>query len=222
MHALEIDILTIFPGLIEAALGAGMPRIAGDKGLARYRPVDLREFTSDRHRSVDDRPYGGGPGMVMRAEPILRACEELPADEPVILLTPAGTGFDQAMARELAALPRFALICGRYEGIDERVRVALSPREVSLGDFVLSGGELAAAVIIDAVVRLLPGVLGDETSAEAESFTRGDLLDHPHYTRPEELRGLGVPEVLLSGDHAAIAAWRRQQAEIRTAERRSP
>lgn len=232
---LRIDVLTIFPALVEACLGTGIPRIAADRGLVELHAVDLREFTTNRHRSVDDRPYGGGPGMLMRPEPICDAVDTLlgqnllgqnasvgpqPAgDVRPILLSPQGEVFDQAMARELARAPRILLICGRYEGFDERIRPVLDCREVSLGDYVLSGGELAAAVIADAVIRLLPGALGHETSADSESFTDG-LLDFPQFTRPPEFRGHAVPEVLLSGDHEAIARWRAEQSRRRTSERR--
>jgi tRNA (guanine37-N1)-methyltransferase len=222
MAPLRFDLVTIFPALVEASLAAGIPRIAAAKGLATYHPVDLREFTTDRHRSVDDRPYGGGPGMVMRPEPMFQAVDslELEPEASLILLSPQGVVFDQALARELSRRPRIALVCGRYEGFDERIRTGLQPLEVSLGDYVLSGGELAACVIVDCVVRLLPGVLGDECSPCCESFGEDGLLDFPQYTRPPTFRGLAVPDVLRSGDHQAIEQWRRSQARLRTCDRR--
>jgi tRNA (guanine37-N1)-methyltransferase len=183
----------------------------------------LRDFTSDRHRTTDDTPYGGGGGMVMKPEPLFAAVRsvlgEAVADTPVILLTPQGRAFTQAVARELAEKPRLALLCGRYEGVDERVRTGLATDEISIGDYVLSGGELPALVVIDAVARCLPGVLGEEDGALDDSHASG-LLEYPHYTRPPIFEDLGVPEVLLSGDHARIAAWRRRQALARTLERR--
>jgi len=185
---------------------------------------DLRAFTDDRHRSVDDQPFGGGPGMVMKAEPFLRAVETLTAGEPeaaraVVLLSPRGQSFDQRMAERLSRLDHVVLLCGRYEGIDERVRETVGAEEVSLGDFVLTGGEVAALAVIEAAVRLLPGALGDEGSAEADSFADG-VLDFPHYTRPSEVRGHRVPDVLLSGDHGKIRRWRRKEALRATRARR--
>jgi tRNA (guanine37-N1)-methyltransferase len=188
--------------------------------------TDVRDFTHDRHRSVDDRPFGGGPGMVMKPEPVFEAVEhverlsETPATR--VLLTPQGETFTQAVARELTDAPRLLLICGRYEGFDERIRTGLAPREISIGDYVLTGGELAAMVLIDAVVRLIPGVLGDERSLDEESHADpdGPRLEYPHYTRPRTFRGMDVPDVLLSGDHEAIARWRREQSEKRTRARR--
>lgn len=221
MHA---QVLTIFPDLVTQFTCFGVPRIAVQKGSLVVEPIDLRDFTDDVHRSVDDRPFGGGPGMVMRPEPIVRAVETLEARDGFaphrILLTPKGRRLDQAVLEELAALPRLLLLCGRYEGIDERVRESFEWDEISLGDFVLSGGELAAMTILDGVSRLLPGVLGHPDSPVQESFQDG-LLEAPHYTRPRNFRGLEVPEVLLSGDHAGVAAWRREQALRLTAERRA-
>jgi len=220
----EIHVVSIFPRMLEAPLGDGIVRRAADGGLVQIRLHDLRDFTEDRHRSVDDAPFGGGPGMVMMAEPFYRAvAAALPAGpgaaDGVVLLSPRGRRFDQAAAERLARLERLVLLCGRYEGIDERVRQGLATEELSLGDFVLTGGEVAALAVIEAVVRLLPGALGDEGSAASDSFSDG-LLDFPHYTRPAVVRGRSVPEVLLSGDHARVRRWRRKQALRATRERR--
>ena len=220
---LRIDVVTIFPDMVQAPLAEGIVRRAKDAGLATIGVHDLRDFTDDRHRSVDDTPFGGGPGMVMKAEPILRAVESLGAPSSsrraVVLLSPRGARFDQAMATRFAELDHLVLLCGRYEGIDERVREALGAEEVSLGDFVLTGGEVAALAVIEAAVRLLPGALGDEGSAEADSFADG-ILDVPHYTRPADVRGRRVPDVLLSGDHEKVRRWRRKEALRATRERR--
>ena len=219
---MEIDILTLFPEMFEPVLGASILKIAREKGLVTFRLVDIRTFSTDRHRTVDDRPFGGGPGMVLKPEPVFAAVEhtetlsETPATR--VLLTPQGQRLTQDLARELSRLPRLLLICGRYEGYDERIRLGLKPREISIGDYVLTGGELPAMVLIDAVVRLLPGVLGKEDSLAEESFAEG-LLEYPHYTRPREFRGMNVPEVLLSGDHEHIRRWRLEQAKKRTHER---
>lgn len=222
---LRLDLVTIFPRMLEAPLGDGIVRRARDRGLVEITVHDLRDHTDDpRHRTVDDAPFGGGPGMVMRAEPYWRAVEALLPEGPgpgceVVLLSPRGRRFDQATAERYARLDRLVLLCGRYEGVDERVAEHLATEEVSLGDFVLTGGEVAALAVAEAVTRLVPGALGDEQSAAADSFGDG-LLDHPHYTRPAELRGRAVPEALLSGDHARIARWRRKQALRATRERR--
>jgi tRNA (guanine37-N1)-methyltransferase len=221
---LRCDVLTIFPGMFPGTLGDGIVRRAQDAGLAQIQVHDLRDFTDDRHRQVDDKAFGGGPGMVMKAEPFFRAVEHLlpegpgPADA-VVLLSPRGARFDQATAARYAGLRRLVLLCGRYEGIDERVPQALGCEEISLGDFVLTGGEVAALAVIEASVRLLPGALGDEDSAEHDSFSAG-LLDWPHYTRPAEVRGLGVPEVLLSGHHERVRMWRQREALRATLARR--
>jgi tRNA (guanine37-N1)-methyltransferase len=223
---INIDVVTIFPRMLQAPIEDGIVHRAMQAGLVSIAVHDLRAFTDDRHRSVDDQPFGGGPGMVMKVEPFLRAVESLTTPErspraqrAVVLLSPRGKRFDQAMAARLSRLDHLVLLCGRYEGIDERVREALGAEEVSLGDFVLTGGEVAALAVIEAAVRLLPGALGDEGSAEADSFSDG-LLDFPHYTRPAEVRGFRVPEVLLSGDHARIRRWRRKEALRATLERR--
>jgi tRNA (guanine37-N1)-methyltransferase len=213
---LAIDVVTIFPRMIQAPLDEGIVRRARDRGLVAVTTHDLREFTDDRHRTVDDTPFGGGPGMVMKAEPFLRAVDAvLPrgsgSGAAVVLLSPRGRPLDHATAARYAGLARLVLLCGRYEGIDERVRQGLACEEVSLGDFVLTGGEVAALALIEATVRLIPGAIGDEASAHADSFADG-ILDFPHYTRPAVVRGLEVPEVLLSGDHARVRRWRRKEA----------
>ncbi len=214
----RLHLLTLFPELFGPLLGASIPGRAAAKGLFSLDLVNPRDFTKDAHRSVDDRPYGGGPGMVLMPEPVFLAMESVRAKDPEthgILLTPQGTPFSQAKAAELALKPSLTLVCGHYEGVDERIRTGLGLEEVSIGDYVLSGGEPAAWVLIDAVVRLLPGALGDETSAHEESFSAG-LLEYPQYTRPPSFRGMEVPEILRSGDHAAIAAWRKAEAGKRT------
>ncbi|MGC2618649.1 MAG: tRNA (guanosine(37)-N1)-methyltransferase TrmD [Acidobacteriaceae bacterium] len=238
---MRFDLITIFPEFFSSFLGHGVLRRALAGGLVAVEVHDLRGFAHDRHRTVDDRPFGGGEGMVLKPEPLAEAVESLgvaskserdPRREQVILLSAQGARFTQAVARELAGIDRVVLLCGRYEGVDERVNELLCDRELSIGDYVLSGGELGAAVIVDATARLLPGVLGNEASSEFESFGvadagaatspprsthgAGGLLDYPHYTRPAEFRGLAVPEVLAQGDHAAIRRWRREQALAKT------
>ena len=216
--------VTIFPGMVEGPLSDGIVQRAREKGLVDLHVHDLRDHTDDRHRSVDDAPFGGGPGMVMKAEPFFRAVEAVRAQAPagseaVVLLSPRGRRFDQVAARRLARLDRLVLLCGRYEGIDERVAEAVATEELSLGDFVLTGGETAALAVVEATVRLVPGALGDEGSAESDSF-EGGVLDWPHYTRPASWRGRTVPEALLSGDHGRIRRWRRREALRATRERR--
>jgi len=244
---MKADILTIFPGFFQGPLDHGITRRACEMGLAKIEVHDLRQFTHDRHRTVDDRPFGGGEGMVLKPEPLFECMESLQlasrseriedrvagrAKQSVILLSAQGQRFTQKTASELAGLDRIVLICGRYEGVDERVADFLADRELSIGDYVLSGGEMAAAVIIEAVTRLLPGAVGNEASTRQESFTArgeteapgaadstcgsGGLLDYPHYTRPADFRGMAVPEVLLNGDHQEIRRWRRQQALEKT------
>ena len=219
---MRFDVVTIFPAMIEQAVAAGIVGRAIDRGTLTVAVHDLRAFTTDRHRVVDDVPYGGGPGMVLKPEPIWRAVDAIENDggaKPLVVLTsPQGTRFSQAAAEKLAAAPRLLILCGRYEGVDERVRARVH-EEISIGDYVLSGGELAALVIVDAVARLVPGVVGDEQSVAEESFNRG-LLDFPHYTRPADWNGDKVPEVLLSGNHAAIRRWRKREALARTYARR--
>jgi tRNA (guanine37-N1)-methyltransferase len=248
---MKADIVTIFPDFFRGPLDHGITRRACEMGLAKIEVHDLRKFTHDRHRTVDDRPFGGGEGMVLKPEPIFECLELLglgtreqrltgAVKESVILLSAQGERFTQTIAAELAALDRIVLICGRYEGVDERVAEHLADRELSIGDYVLSGGELAAAVVIEAITRLLPGALGNAASSRQESFTAhanggaftenagpdstcssGGLLDYPHYTRPAEFRGMPVPEVLLNGNHEEIRRWRREQALKKTLRNRS-
>jgi len=216
----EIDILTLFPAMGESLLGESMLRIAREKGLADIRLRNLREWAPGKHRVTDEPPYGGGAGMVIKVEPIFNALAELRRPESrVILLSAQGARFDQAVARRLATEKHLVLISGHYEGVDQRVADHLVDEELCIGDYVLTNGTLAALVVSDAVVRLLPGVLGDAMSAEDESFSHG-LLEYPHYTRPAEFEGWPVPEVLLGGNHAAIEAWRRTQSVARTRQRR--
>src|SRR4051794_11275180 len=221
--ALRIDILTLFPEMFAPVLGTSIPKRAAEKGLVSYHLTNIRDFATDGHLSVDDRPFGGGPGMVMMCQTMFDAVDAVERQDPRpatrILLTPAGRVFDQELATELAGLDRLLLIAGHYEGFDERIVEGLRPLEVSIGDYVLSGGELAAMVLVDAVVRLQPGALGAADGATDESFAEG-LLEFPQYTRPREFRGMAVPDVLLSGNHAAIAKWRRGQRETRTQDRR--
>ncbi len=239
---MKADILTIFPGFFQGPLDHGITRRACEMGLTKIEVHDLRQFAHDKHRTVDDRPFGGGEGMVLKPEPLFECLETLQlasredrvagrAKQSVILLSAQGQCFTQQVATELASLERVVLVCGRYEGVDERVADFLADRELSIGDYVLSGGELGAAVIIEAVTRLLPGAVGNEASTRQESFTAhataepgaadstcgsGGLLDYPHYTRPADFRGMHVPEVLLNGDHQEIRRWRRQQALEKT------
>jgi tRNA (guanine37-N1)-methyltransferase len=214
-------VLTIFPEIITLGTSASILGKAFERGIIELNTVDIRDYARDKHSVVDDYPYGGGPGMVLKAEPIANAVHSLsmPPDAPLLLLTPQGEQFNHILAKELATHPEMALICGRYEGIDERIRRILPVREVSIGDFILTGGEFAALAIIDAVARFVPGVLGDQDSAAYESFTDG-LLEYPQYTRPAEFMGYSVPDILLSGDHGRIAGWRRQQALLRTLNKR--
>jgi tRNA (guanine37-N1)-methyltransferase len=243
MRIMDFDVLTIFPEFFRSILEHGLLKRAMASGHATIRLHDLRDYTDDRHRTVDDRPFGGGPGMVFKPEPLFRAVEALRAEAqapaagderveqrfPVILLSPQGRLLTQAVAEELSQSARLILICGRYEGVDERVAEHLATDEISIGDFVLSGGELAAAVVMEVVTRLLPGVLGNEESCEQDSFAvpagapaevRHGLLDCPHYTRPAEFRGWKVPEVLLSGNHQEVRQWRQRRALEKTWRRR--
>jgi tRNA (guanine37-N1)-methyltransferase len=224
-QSLRFDIITIFPDFFREAFEFGIIRRARLAGLVETKTHDLRDWTSDKHRQVDDRPFGGGDGMVLKPEPIFAAVESLTGASEraaydtgtrVVLLTPQGRVLNQELARELALMDKLVLICGRYEGVDERVSEALVTDEISIGDYVLSGGEPAALVLVDALTRLLPGALGSETSAANDSFSAVGLLDYPHYTRPPEFRGMSVPEVLLSGNHALIARWRQREALRKT------
>ena len=226
---MHIDILTLFPEMFDSPFGASIFQRAIDRRLVSVSLHNIRDYTHDKHRTVDDYAYGGGPGMILKPEPIFEAVESLKSEQeaadqesgrlPVILLTPQGRRFSQEIACELSKYSRLILICGRYEGVDERVREHLATDEISIGDYVLSGGELAAMVVVDAVVRLLPGVLGSEASPLDDSHVSG-LLEYPQYTRPPVFRGWSVPEVLLSGNHAQISKWRREQAILRTLKRR--
>ncbi len=219
---MRIDIVTIFPGMFRPVLDESMIRIAQEKGKVDIRVTDLRDFATDRHRSLDDRPFGGGPGMVIKVPPVVDAVRAVESEGPApvrLLMSPQGEPFTQRAAEELAKEPRLLIIAGHYEAYDERIRTVLEPREISIGDYVLTGGELPAMVVIDSVVRLLPGVLGAEDAHDFESHASG-LLEYPQYTRPPEFEGHAVPEVLKSGDHARIAAWRQEQAVKRTQDRR--
>jgi len=216
---MRIDVLTLFPEMFESPLSCSILKRAQQAGIVEIALTNIRDFATDNYNKVDDKPYGGGPGMVMMPGPVFDCAEYVrklsPEKGRVILLTPQGQKFDQAKARELSAEKRLILIAGKYEGFDERIRTGLGAEQISVGDFILNGGELAAMVIIDAVVRLLPGALGDEDSVKDDSFSAG-LLEYPQYTRPEVFRGMKVPDILLSGDHAKIAEWRRRQALERT------
>jgi tRNA (guanine37-N1)-methyltransferase len=220
---LQFDIVTIFPRMVEAGLADGILARALQRNLLRVRVRDLREFTDDRHRTVDDVPYGGGPGMVMKPEPLFRAVDAIRAEggepEAIVLVSPQGRPFTQVEAARMSRLNRVVVLCGRYEGVDDRVREWLATEELSIGDYVLSGGEFPALVIVDAVARLIPGVVGDEDSVAGDSFSRG-LLDYPHYTRPAEFRERKVPDVLVSGHHGEIRRWRKRQALALTLDRR--
>jgi tRNA (guanine37-N1)-methyltransferase len=213
----RIDVITILPALVEGPIAESLLGRAVARELLDIHVHDLRSWTTDRHRSVDDESFGGGPGMVMRPEPLFAAVESLDPDRGrVLAMSPAGRRVDQTVIRELAAESHLTFLCGRYEGFDERVIEGLPAEELSIGDYVVSGGELPALVVIEAVTRLVPGVIGNEDSHRNDSFGEFGLLDHPHYTRPQEFRGMRVPEVLTSGDHAAIAAWRREAARSKT------
>jgi tRNA (guanine37-N1)-methyltransferase len=217
---MKIDVVTLFPGMFAGPLDESIIQRGRTAGLLDLKIHNLRDYTKDRHRTVDDKPFGGGPGMLLKPEPLFEAVESLAtAESHVILLSPVGRTFNQGIARELSARPHLLLLCGSYEGFDERVREHLADDELSIGDYVLTNGALPAMVVIDAVVRLLPGVLGDDASSQDESFSR-DLLEYPHYTRPADFRGWKVPEVLTSGNHAEIGKWREEQARLRTVRRR--
>ena len=217
---MKIDVLTLFPGMFAGPLDESIVKRARNEGLLELGIHNLRDWTHDRHKTVDDRPFGGGPGMLLKPEPIFEAVEQLAGEQTkVVLLCPQGRRFNQRIARELSQDRHLLLICGSYEGFDERVRESLADDELSIGDFVLTNGALPAMVVVDTVTRLLPGVLGDDESSLEESFSQG-LLEYPHYTRPAEFRGMKVPDVLLSGNHAEIDRWRKEQARLRTAVRR--
>jgi len=220
---MRLDVLTLFPDIFAGFLGGSIVKRALEAGVAEVRLHNFRDFATDKHHSVDDAPFGGGPGMVLAPDPIFRAVENVRrqagASSPLVYLSPKGETFNQALARELAGWPSMMILCGRYEGVDQRVVDNIVDREISIGDYVLSGGEVAAMVLMDAVVRLLPGALGDGASAEDESFSP-HLLEYPQYTRPAEYRGWSVPEVLLSGNHEAIRRWRREMAISETRKKR--
>ena len=218
--AMKIDVLTIYPGMFPGPLDESIVKRAQESGKLQLRFIDLRDYTHDRHRTVDDRPFGGGPGMLMKPEPLFEAIENLRGSNTrVILTSPAGRQFKQEIAKQMSNEEHLILVCGSFEGFDERVREHLANDEISIGDYVLTNGALPAMVIIDAITRLLPGVLGDDESSQDESFSEG-LLEYPQYTRPAEFKGMKVPEVLQSGDHAAIKKWRIEKARIRTEQRR--
>ncbi len=221
---MRFDVLTLFPGLFDSYLQQSLLKKAIDAGLVEIELWNFRDWATDRHQSVDDTPYGGGPGMLIRCEPVFACVEHVQAEPPhpgrLVMLTPQGRRLDQGLVQELATEPRLLLLCGRYEGFDDRIVQGLKPLEVSVGDFICNGGEVPAMLIIDSVIRLIPGVLGDETSAKYDSFSEAGLLEYPQYTRPREFRGMQVPEVLLSGNHQAIARWRAEQSLLRTRERR--
>lgn len=220
---MKIDVLTLFPEMFDGVFGASILGKAKEKGIVSLEAINFRAYSGNKHNTVDDYPYGGGGGMVLKPDPVFAAVEDLKQDENakprVILLCPQGAQFTQQKAEELAKEQHLVLICGHYEGYDERIREHLVTDELSIGDYVLTGGEIPAMVLIDSVVRLLPGVLGNETSAVTDSYSTG-LLEHPHYTRPAEFRGWAVPDVLISGHHANIEVWRREQSLLRTLERR--
>jgi len=217
---MKIDVLTLFPAMFAGPLDESIIKRAREAGRLHLAIYNLRDYAHDRHKTVDDRPFGGGPGMLLKPEPIFEAVESLAGEGTrVILLSPSGRPFSQAIARELAGIEHLLMVSGHYEGFDERVREQLADDDLSIGDYVLTNGALPVMVIIDAVTRLLPGVLGDEDSAQDESFSQG-LLEYPQYTRPADFRGMKVPEILLSGNHAEIARWRGEQARLRTQERR--
>lgn len=217
---LQIDIVTIFPRMLDSILGESILKRAQEAGLVQIRCVNLRDFATGAHLTTDDRPYGGGPGMVMKPEPVFKAVDALRRPESkVILMTPQGEPFKQTTAMALSKEAHLIFLCGHYEGVDERIREALADLEISIGDYVLTNGVISAAIVVDAVVRLLPGALGGEGAADDESFTTG-LLEYPHYTRPPVFRGLAIPDILTSGNHAEIAKWRREQAIARTRVRR--
>jgi tRNA (guanine37-N1)-methyltransferase len=217
---MRFDILTLFPDLFESYLQQGLLKKAIDRGLVEVHRWNFRNWTVDRHQSVDDRPYGGGPGMLLCCQPVVDCVEAVQreGDSPgrLVMLTPQGRRLDQALVRELAVKRRLVLLCGRYEGFDERIRLALKPLEVSVGDFITNGGEVPAMLIVDSVIRLVPGVLGDEASSRYESFGESGLLEYPQYTRPRQYRGMEVPEVLVEGNHGKIAAWREEASRSKT------
>lgn len=221
---MRFDVLTLFPGLFESYLQQSLLKKALDAALLEIHLWNFRDWTTDRHQSVDDTPYGGGPGMLIRCEPVFDCVEAVQqrgaSPGQLVMLTPQGRRLDQRLVEELATFPRLLLLCGRYEGFDDRISQGLQPLEVSVGDFICNGGEVPAMLIIDAVMRLIPGVLGDESSAKYDSFAESGRLEYPQFTRPREFRGMQVPDILLSGNHQAIAQWREEQSLLRTRQRR--
>ena len=221
---MRFDVLTIFPGILEGYLQQSLLKKAIDAGLVDIALWNFRDWATSKHKSVDFPPYGGGPGMLIRCEPVYNCVEHVQAQGPapgqLIMLTPQGRPLTQTLVEELAMLPRILMLCGRYEGFDDRIAQGLKPMEVSAGDFICNGGEVPAMLLIDAVIRLIPGVLGDETSHKYDSFSNEQLLEYPQYTKPREFRGMQVPEVLLNGNHQEIAKWRREQSLLRTRQRR--
>lgn len=222
---MRFDVLTLFPELFHSYLQQSLLKLAIEKSLVDVQLWNIRDWSTDKHKSVDDTPYGGGPGMLMACPPVFDCVEAVQsqgtAPGQLVMLTPQGRKLDQTLVRELATYPRLLLLCGRYEGFDERINLGLKPLEVSAGDFICNGGEVPAMLVIDTVIRLVPGVLGDETSSKYDSFGESGLLEYPQYTRPREFRGMSVPEILLSGNHAAIAKWRHEQSLERTRQKRS-
>jgi tRNA (guanine37-N1)-methyltransferase len=221
---MRFDVLTLFPELFSGYISESILKLAIQHGLVQIHLWNIRDWATGKHKQVDDRPFGGGPGMVMMPGPVFDCVEAVQAmadPGPLVMLTPAGERLTQRVVEELATKKRLLLLCGRYEGFDERIQLGLKPREISAGDFVCNGGEVPAMLVIDAVIRLIPGVLGDEHSAADESHSEEGRLEYPQYTRPREFRGMTVPEVLLSGDHGAVAQWRKQQSELRSRERRA-
>ncbi len=221
---MRFDVLTLFPELFHSYLQQSLLKLAIENQRVDVRLWNIRDWATDKHKSVDDTPYGGGPGMLLSCPPIYAAVEAVQADAPqtgqLVMLTPQGRKLDQGLVRELAQFPRLVLMCGRYEGFDERIAEGLKPLEISAGDFICNGGEVPAMMVIDTVIRLVPGVLGDETSSKYDSFGESGLLEYPQYTRPREFRGMTVPDILLSGNHGEIARWREQQSLERTRQRR--
>ncbi|QDU78374.1 tRNA (guanine-N(1)-)-methyltransferase [Polystyrenella longa] len=222
---MRFDILTLFPGLFDGYLQQSLLKLAIQNGLVEVNTWDFRQWATDKHQSVDDRPYGGGPGMLIGCQPVYDCVEAVQneGEQPgqLVMMTPQGRQLDQNLVEELAEYDRLVMLCGRYEGFDERIREGLKPLEISAGDFIANGGEVPAMLVVDTVIRLIPGVLGDETSSKYDSFSHQGLLEHPQYTRPREFRGMSVPDVLLSGNHQEIERWRKEQSLIRTRELRS-
>ncbi|MCA9034183.1 MAG: tRNA (guanosine(37)-N1)-methyltransferase TrmD [Planctomycetaceae bacterium] len=222
---MRFDVLTLFPEMFEGYLGQSILKLAIERGLVDVRLHNFRDYAPGKRRQIDDKPFGGGPGMLIMCQPVFDCVEAVQAETPkpgrLLMMTPQGRKLDQGLVEELATEERLILLCGRYEGFDDRIREGLQPTEVSVGDFICNGGEVPAMLIIDTVIRLIPDVLGDETSSRYDSFSKSGMLEHPQFTRPREFRGMVVPEVLLSGDHKAIERWQDEQSRIRTSERRS-